>query len=50
LLAKIRGAIEKREEAEKWVKTLEIAGLLCFLCSDESDPISGSILKVFRRK
>jgi NAD(P)-dependent dehydrogenase (short-subunit alcohol dehydrogenase family) len=37
-------------EAEKGVKTWEIADLLCFLCSDESDPISGSILKVFGRK
>ena len=48
--AKIRGAIEKREEAEKGVKTWEIADLLCFLCSDESDPVSGSILKVFGNK
>jgi NAD(P)-dependent dehydrogenase (short-subunit alcohol dehydrogenase family) len=37
-------------EAEKGVKTWEIANLLCLLCSDESDPISGSILKVFGRK
>ena len=37
-------------EAEKGVKTWEIADLLCFVCSDESDPISGSILKVFGRK
>jgi NAD(P)-dependent dehydrogenase (short-subunit alcohol dehydrogenase family) len=37
-------------EAEKGVKTWEIADLLCFLCSDESNAISGSILKVFGRK
>jgi NAD(P)-dependent dehydrogenase (short-subunit alcohol dehydrogenase family) len=37
-------------QAEKGVKTWEIADLLCFLCSDESDPVSGSILKVFGRK
>ena len=37
-------------EAEKGVKTWEIADLLCFFCSDESGPISGSILKVFGRK
>ena len=37
-------------EAEKGVKTWEIADLLCFLCSDESNPLSGSILKVFGKK
>ena len=37
-------------EAEKGVKTWEIADLLCFLCSEESGPVSGSILKVFGKK
>jgi len=37
-------------EAEKGVKTSEIADLLCFLCSDESNALSGSILKVFGKK
>jgi NAD(P)-dependent dehydrogenase (short-subunit alcohol dehydrogenase family) len=37
-------------KAEKGVKTWEIADLLCLLCSDESNPVSGSILKVFGRK
>jgi NAD(P)-dependent dehydrogenase (short-subunit alcohol dehydrogenase family) len=37
-------------EAERGVKTREIADLLCFLCSDESGSVSGSILKVFGKK
>ena len=37
-------------EAEKGVKTWGIADLLCFLCSEESGPVSGSILKVFGKK
>ena len=32
---------------EKWVKPSEIADLLCHLCSDDCDAVSGSILKVF---
>ena len=34
-------------EPEKWVKPSDVAELLCCLCSDESDALSGSILKVF---
>ena len=34
-------------EPDKWVKPSEIAALLCCLCSDECDALSGSILKVF---
>ena len=34
-------------EPDKWVKPSEIAELLCCLCSDECDALSGSILKVF---
>lgn len=34
-------------EPDKWVKPSEVADLLCSLCSDECDAISGSILKVF---
>lgn len=37
-------------EAEKGVKTWEIADLLCSLCSDKFDALNGSILKVFGRK
>jgi NAD(P)-dependent dehydrogenase (short-subunit alcohol dehydrogenase family) len=37
-------------EAEKGVKTWEIADLLCSLCSDKFDVLNGSILKVFGRK
>jgi NAD(P)-dependent dehydrogenase (short-subunit alcohol dehydrogenase family) len=37
-------------EAEKGAKTWEIADLLCFLCSNESNALSGSILKVFGKK
>jgi len=34
-------------EPEKWVKPSDVAELLCCLCSDEGDALSGSILKVF---
>jgi NAD(P)-dependent dehydrogenase (short-subunit alcohol dehydrogenase family) len=34
-------------EPDKWVKPLDVAGLLCGLCSDSCDALSGSILKVF---
>ena len=34
-------------EPDKWVKPSEIAELLCCLCSNECDALSGSILKVF---
>ena len=34
-------------EPDKWVKPSDIAELLCCLCSDECDSLSGSILKVF---
>ena len=34
-------------EPGKWVKPSEVADLLCNLCSDECDAVSGSILKVF---
>jgi NAD(P)-dependent dehydrogenase (short-subunit alcohol dehydrogenase family) len=34
-------------EPDKWVKPSEIADLLCCLCSNECDALSGSILKVF---
>jgi NAD(P)-dependent dehydrogenase (short-subunit alcohol dehydrogenase family) len=34
-------------DPDKWVKPSEIAELLCCLCSDECDALSGSILKVF---
>lgn len=34
-------------EPDKWVKPSDIAELLCCLCSDECDALSGSILKVF---
>jgi NAD(P)-dependent dehydrogenase (short-subunit alcohol dehydrogenase family) len=34
-------------EPEKWVKPSDVAALLCCLCSDEGDALSGSILKVF---
>jgi NAD(P)-dependent dehydrogenase (short-subunit alcohol dehydrogenase family) len=34
-------------EPDKWVKPSEVADLLYCLCSDESDALSGSILKVF---
>lgn len=34
-------------EPDKWVKPSDIADLLCCLCSDECDALSGSILKVF---
>ena len=34
-------------EPDKWVKPLEVAELLCSLCSDECDIVSGSVLKVF---
>lgn len=34
-------------EPDKWVKPSEVADLLCSLCSDEYDIVSGSILKVF---
>ena len=36
-------------EPEKWVKPSEIADLLCHLCSDDCDAVSGSVLKVFGR-
>jgi NAD(P)-dependent dehydrogenase (short-subunit alcohol dehydrogenase family) len=32
---------------EKWVKPVEVADLLCSVCSDDFDIVSGSILKVF---
>jgi NAD(P)-dependent dehydrogenase (short-subunit alcohol dehydrogenase family) len=34
-------------EPDKWVKPSDIADLLCCLCSNECDALSGSILKVF---
>ena len=34
-------------EPDKWVKPSEVAELLCSLCSDEWDIVSGSVLKVF---
>jgi NAD(P)-dependent dehydrogenase (short-subunit alcohol dehydrogenase family) len=34
-------------DPDKWVKPSEIADLLCSLCSDSCDALSGSILKVF---
>jgi NAD(P)-dependent dehydrogenase (short-subunit alcohol dehydrogenase family) len=34
-------------QPDKWVKTSEVAELLCSLCSDECNIVSGSILKVF---
>lgn len=34
-------------EPDKWVKPSDVAALLCSLCSDECDAVSGSILKVF---
>jgi NAD(P)-dependent dehydrogenase (short-subunit alcohol dehydrogenase family) len=34
-------------EPDKWVKPSDVARLLCSLCVDESDAVSGSILKVF---
>ncbi len=34
-------------EPDKWVKPSEVAELLCEICSDECDALSGSILKVF---
>jgi NAD(P)-dependent dehydrogenase (short-subunit alcohol dehydrogenase family) len=34
-------------EPDKWVKPSEVAELLCSLCSDECDIVSGSELKVF---
>jgi NAD(P)-dependent dehydrogenase (short-subunit alcohol dehydrogenase family) len=34
-------------EPDKWVKPSDVAQLLCSLCVDESDAVSGSILKVF---
>ena len=34
---------------ENWVKPVEVADLLCSVCSDDSDVMSGSILKVFGR-
>lgn len=34
-------------EPDKWVKPSEVAELLCSLCSDECDIVSGSVLKVF---
>jgi NAD(P)-dependent dehydrogenase (short-subunit alcohol dehydrogenase family) len=34
-------------EPDKWVKPSDIAELLCCLCSNECDALSGSILKVF---
>ncbi len=34
-------------EPDKWVKPSEVADLLCALCSEECDALSGSILKVF---
>ena len=34
-------------EPEKWVKPSDVAELLCCLCSDEGDALSGSTLKVF---
>jgi len=36
-------------EPDKWVKPSEVAELLCSICSDECDALSGSILKVFGR-
>jgi NAD(P)-dependent dehydrogenase (short-subunit alcohol dehydrogenase family) len=32
---------------ENWVKPEEVADLLCSVCSDDFDAVSGSILKVF---
>jgi NAD(P)-dependent dehydrogenase (short-subunit alcohol dehydrogenase family) len=32
---------------ENWVKPVEVADLLCSVCSDNFDGVSGSILKVF---
>ena len=37
-------------EAERGVKTWEIADLLFSLCSDKFDALNGSILEVFGRK
>jgi NAD(P)-dependent dehydrogenase (short-subunit alcohol dehydrogenase family) len=34
-------------EPDKWVKPSDVAALLCSLCSDECDAVSGSIIKVF---
>jgi NAD(P)-dependent dehydrogenase (short-subunit alcohol dehydrogenase family) len=34
-------------QPDKWVKTSEVAELICSLCSDECNIVSGSILKVF---
>jgi len=32
---------------ENWVKLEEVADLLCSVCSDDFDMVSGSVLKVF---
>jgi NAD(P)-dependent dehydrogenase (short-subunit alcohol dehydrogenase family) len=34
-------------QPDKWVKPLDVAELLCSLCSDECSIVSGSVLKVF---
>ena len=34
-------------EPDKWVKPSDVAELLCCLCSNECDALSGSVLKVF---
>lgn len=34
-------------QPDKWVKTSDVAKLICSLCSDECNIVSGSILKVF---
>jgi len=34
-------------EPDKWVKPSDVADLLCSLCSDGYNAVSGSILKVF---
>lgn len=34
-------------EPDKWVKPSDVAELVCSLCSDECDALSGSVLKVF---
>jgi len=34
-------------EPDKWIKPSDVAELLCCLCSNECDALSGSILKVF---
>lgn len=38
-----------RVDPEKWVKPVDVAELLCCLCTDECDPLSGATLTVFSK-